>query len=95
MESSGIASAEKLKDDGNEAYSRGELKEAIDCYTQALELEPEKKLKATLYRNRAMVRLKMDDFEGCETDATRGQLFIPVLQVDRFHVFTLSSRLTD
>uniref|UniRef100_A0A915Q3F6 Protein unc-45 homolog B n=1 Tax=Setaria digitata TaxID=48799 RepID=A0A915Q3F6_9BILA len=71
MNAGSIQSAESLKDKGNIAFKNDQLNEAIDCYTEALELEPEKKLKSIIYRNRAMVRLKMDDFEGCEMDATR------------------------
>ncbi|KAM3728902.1 Protein unc-45 [Dirofilaria immitis] len=75
MNNSNIRSAEDLKEDGNIAFKNGQLKEAIDCYTEALELNPEKILKSTIYRNRAMVRLRMDDFEGCEMDATQALEF--------------------
>lgn len=68
-----IQNAEDLKDNGNIAFKNGQLNEAIDYYTEALALNPEKKLKSTIYRNRAMVRLRMDDFEGCEMDATQGK----------------------
>ncbi|VDO60849.1 unnamed protein product [Onchocerca flexuosa] len=71
MNAGSIRSAENLKDDGNIAFKNGQLKEAIDCYTEALELNPEKNLKSAIYRNRAMARLRMDDFEGCEMDATQ------------------------
>lgn len=68
----GIQSADDLKDKGNNAFKNGQLNEAVDYYTKALALNPEKNLKSTIYRNRAMVRLRMDDFEGCEMDATQG-----------------------
>ncbi|VDM10517.1 unnamed protein product [Wuchereria bancrofti] len=75
MNSSSIESAENLKDSGNIAFKNGQLNEAIDCYTEALALNPEKALKSTIYRNRAMVRLRLDDFEGCEMDATQALEF--------------------
>uniref|UniRef100_A0A158Q8D0 Protein unc-45 homolog B n=1 Tax=Elaeophora elaphi TaxID=1147741 RepID=A0A158Q8D0_9BILA len=75
MSAGSIQSAEDLKGNGNIAFKNDKLNEAIDCYTEALALNPEKKLKATIYRNRAMVRLRMDDFEGCEMDATQALEF--------------------
>ncbi|RCN29940.1 tetratricopeptide repeat protein [Ancylostoma caninum] len=68
-----IDSAESLKDAGNDAVKRGEWAEANDYYTEALQLtsESDKALRAALYRNRALTRLKRDDFEGTESDATK------------------------
>ncbi|EPB73782.1 tetratricopeptide repeat protein [Ancylostoma ceylanicum] len=68
-----IDSAESLKDAGNDAVKRGEWAEANDYYTEALQLtsETDKALRAALYRNRALTRLKRDDFEGTESDATK------------------------
>lgn len=71
-ESGTIRSAEDLKDAGNAAVKEGNWEEAISQYTAALQLDPEPQLRATIYRNRALVRLKMDDAEGCESDATNG-----------------------
>ncbi|VDO26474.1 unnamed protein product [Heligmosomoides polygyrus] len=67
-------SAESLKDAGNDAVKRGEWVEANDYYTEALQLttEDDKVLRAALYRNRALSRLKQDDYEGAESDATKG-----------------------
>ncbi|MFH4983925.1 hypothetical protein AB6A40_010634 [Gnathostoma spinigerum] len=68
--------AESLKDAGNEAFKNGEYQKSIDFYTEALLLNPDSRdLKATLYRNRAMVRLKLEDAEGCEQDCTRALEF--------------------
>ncbi|VBB27322.1 unnamed protein product [Acanthocheilonema viteae] len=75
MSAGSIQNAEDLKENGNIAFKNGQLNEAIDYYTEALVLNPEKKLKSTIYRNRAMVRLRMDDFEGCEMDATQALEF--------------------
>ncbi|VDN01183.1 unnamed protein product [Thelazia callipaeda] len=71
METGDVFDAEDLKDIGNTAFKDGDLKGAIEAYTLALELSTERKLTAAIYRNRGMVRLKMDDFEGCEMDTTR------------------------
>jgi tetratricopeptide (TPR) repeat protein len=68
-----IQSAEQLKDSGNSAFSLGNLQQALDDYTNALQLQPEDvKLKAIIYRNRAMVRLRIEDYEGAESDCTKG-----------------------
>ncbi|VDO33014.1 unnamed protein product [Brugia timori] len=75
MNSGSIESAENLKDSGNIAFKNGQLNEAIDFYTEALALNPENALKSTIYRNRALVRLRLDDFEGCEMDATQALEF--------------------
>ncbi|KAK6014542.1 tetratricopeptide repeat protein, partial [Ostertagia ostertagi] len=42
-------------------------------YTEALQLtnEDDKALRAVLYRNRSLSRLKEEDFEGAESDATK------------------------
>jgi tetratricopeptide (TPR) repeat protein len=69
-----IRSAEELKDDGNKSFQLGEYQTAIDEYTEALQLQPDKQLKCVLYRNRAMVRLKIEDYEGAETDCDKGKL---------------------
>jgi len=66
-----IQSAESLKELGNEAFKNGDNKTAIDYYTEALQLDPDQKLRIVLYRNRAMVKFKNDDFEGSEDDSTK------------------------
>ncbi|VDM43851.1 unnamed protein product [Toxocara canis] len=70
-----ICSAEDLKDAGNAAVKEGNWEEALTQYTSALQLDPEPELRATIYRNRALVRLKTDDAEGCESDATNALEF--------------------
>uniref|UniRef100_A0A0K0DQY0 TPR_REGION domain-containing protein n=1 Tax=Angiostrongylus cantonensis TaxID=6313 RepID=A0A0K0DQY0_ANGCA len=69
-----LTSAESLKDAGNDAMKREQWKEANDCYTDALHLtsDDDKTLRATLYRNRSLSRLKQGDFEGAESDCTKG-----------------------
>lgn len=71
MVASGVKSAEDLKEAGNDLFKVGDYQASLDAYTAALELDPDAKLKAILYRNRAMVRLKTEDFEGAECDCDR------------------------
>lgn len=68
--------AEELKDLGNEAFNNGEYKEAIDYYTKALELNPIESIKSAIYKNRSMVKLKLEDYEGAEYDCVQGIFFI-------------------
>uniref|UniRef100_A0A915MBV5 UNC-45/Cro1/She4 central domain-containing protein n=1 Tax=Meloidogyne javanica TaxID=6303 RepID=A0A915MBV5_MELJA len=60
--------AENLKNSGNEYFSLDKFSESVDCYSQALALKPDNKLRLTLLKNRAMARLKLEDFEGAESD---------------------------
>ncbi|KAH7728119.1 UNC-4 protein5 protein [Aphelenchoides avenae] len=66
-----IESAEDLKNAGNDAFATGDYKLAIEKYTDALQLAPDNKLKAILHRNRAMVRLNIEDYEGAEDDCDK------------------------
>nr|CDJ88427.1 Tetratricopeptide TPR2 and Tetratricopeptide TPR-1 domain containing protein [Haemonchus contortus] len=68
-----IESAESLKDAGNCALKRGEYSKANEYYADALQLteENDKELRAVIYRNRSLLRLKQDDFEEAESDATK------------------------
>uniref|UniRef100_A0A0N5BDT4 TPR_REGION domain-containing protein n=1 Tax=Strongyloides papillosus TaxID=174720 RepID=A0A0N5BDT4_STREA len=62
----------EYKDEGNKHFSNHDYKAAIDSYTAGLQVVGEdKKLRCTLYRNRAMVRFKIDDYEGAEDDCTK------------------------
>lgn len=69
-------SAEKFKELGNEAFSKGNYQEAIDLYTKGLETTDDSKLNVIFYKNRAMTKLKIDDFEGSESDCSKGILKI-------------------
>ncbi|XGW02377.1 hypothetical protein V3C99_014424 [Haemonchus contortus] len=68
-----IESAESLKDAGNCALKRGQYSKANEYYADALQLteENDEELRAVIYRNRSLLRLKQDDFEGAESDATK------------------------
>ena len=69
-----LQTAEELKDAGNEAFKNGSNQKAIDLYTNALQLDPDQKLRTVLYRNRAMAKFKAEDYEGAEDDCTKGML---------------------
>lgn len=60
--------AEVLKDKGNDAIKRGLYKSANKYYSDALDL---KKDMLPLYTNRALARLKLEDFTGAIDDCTR------------------------
>ncbi|KAI6209433.1 Protein unc-45-like protein B [Aphelenchoides besseyi] len=81
-----IKTPEKLKEQGNLAYQHADYNQAIEDYTEALLLEPKKDLKCILYKNRAMARAKVDDFEGAEHDCTNA------LNIDGAYVKALYQR---
>ncbi|CAJ0571281.1 unnamed protein product, partial [Mesorhabditis spiculigera] len=68
-----VESAEGLRDQGNLAVQLQNWQEAVDKYTESLQLctDDDAGLRVTLYRNRSLARLKLDDFEGAELDATK------------------------
>jgi tetratricopeptide (TPR) repeat protein len=60
--------AEELKEKGNEVLKKGLYKSAIKYYTDALEL---RKDILPIYTNRALARLKVEDYQGVIDDCTR------------------------
>lgn len=60
--------AEELKVKGNEALKKGLYKTANKFYSDALDL---KKDMLPLYTNRALARLKLEDFQGVIEDCTK------------------------
>lgn len=60
--------AEELKQKGNDAIKRGLYKSANKYYTDALELIKDM---LPLYTNRALARLKLEDYTGVIDDCTR------------------------
>ena len=63
-----LKEAEELKVKGNEAIKKGLYKSANKYYSDALDL---KKDLLPLYTNRALARLKLEDFTGVIDDCTR------------------------
>jgi tetratricopeptide (TPR) repeat protein len=63
-----LKEAEELKVKGNEALKRGLYKTANKHYTDAMEL---KRDLLPLYTNRALARLKLEDFTGVIDDTTK------------------------
>ena len=65
----------RLKDMGNDAYKKGEYDLALDAYTRALDTSKEDKIRdeelAILYKNRALVLLKNEDFQSAVADCTK------------------------
>lgn len=66
MSDSGKAVA--LKNEGNAAFKKGDYIEAIDCFTQAIELEPDN---ASYYSNRSAAYIKMKEFEKALNDGKK------------------------
>ncbi len=60
--------AEELKEKGNEVLKKGLYKSAIKYYTDAIEL---RKDILPIYTNRALARLKVEDYAGVIDDCTR------------------------
>mmetsp|Transcript_709 Transcript_709/g.398 ORF Transcript_709/g.398 Transcript_709/m.398 type:complete len:106 (-) Transcript_709:1686-2003(-) len=60
--------ANLLKEKGNEALKKGCYKTAIKYYSDAMEL---RKDLMPAYTNRALARLKIEDFQGVIDDCTR------------------------
>jgi len=56
MEEDAKTKVENLKAKGNEHFKRGEYREAINCYTSALEIDPKN---AVLLSNRAFANFKI------------------------------------
>ena len=62
-----FAASDQAKAAGSKALAEGNLDEAELLYTQALDAWPGN---AAARNNRALVRLKRDDFEGCASDTS-------------------------
>lgn len=61
---------QQLKEQGNEAYKNGDFDLALEKYTAALKISKEAKDKAVLYKNRAAVYLKTEDYKSVVKDCT-------------------------
>lgn len=61
---------QELKEQGNQAYKDGDWDKALEKYTQAIKISTEERDKAVLYKNRAAVHLKCEEFEQTVKDCT-------------------------
>ncbi|KAK9479355.1 hypothetical protein V1514DRAFT_328419 [Lipomyces japonicus] len=61
---------EKKKNEGNEAFKRGDFNSALNLYTAALEVDKENKsTNSKIYSNRATVNVKLGKFEDAISDS--------------------------
>lgn len=66
---------QSLKEEGNGYFKNGQYKDALRCYTKALEAGPMKDAdKAVIYKNRAACRLKLSDNQAAIDDCTECEL---------------------
>ncbi|CAO4368105.1 unnamed protein product [Caenorhabditis nigoni] len=72
-----VQTAEEIRDEGNAAIKDQDYVKADDLYTEALQLttDEDKSLRPVLYRNRALARLRRDDFEGAQSDCNKALEF--------------------
>jgi len=60
-----MTAAETAKTNGNAAFKKGNFKEAIKCFSEAIEAEPKN---ASFYSNRSAAYMKLDDHEKALED---------------------------
>ena len=63
-----LALAEKYKSEGNAFFGSNKFIEALEKYTQAINLKVETKNNAIYYSNRAFVHLKLENFGSAIQD---------------------------
>ena len=63
-----METAKDWKDKGNALVKEKKYKEALDCYTKAIEIDPNDPI---LYSNRSAMHLNLSEFEQALTDADK------------------------
>lgn len=58
------------KEEGNEYFKRGDIEQAIRCYTKGIDVDPQNASTHVLYANRAQCYIKQRKWEDAEKDAT-------------------------
>lgn len=70
--------AQKMKEEGNDAFKKNDFDLAIKLYTKAINLTPEEcKELAVYYKNRAAAYLKQEMFEEALNDCDRSLEIAP------------------
>ena len=64
-----LALAENLKKEGNELFQNNKFLEALDKYTEAINLKVETKNNSIYYSNRALTNLKLENYGSAIEDA--------------------------
>ncbi|XP_054271467.1 protein unc-45 homolog B isoform X1 [Macrosteles quadrilineatus] len=68
----------KLKEEGNASFKEGNLAHALSCYSKAIKLsKDETPEKAILFKNRAAVYLKQEDFAKALKDCDKSLEIVP------------------
>ncbi|KZF24144.1 TPR-like protein [Xylona heveae TC161] len=67
-----VQKLDRMKSEGNAAFQGRRYQEAVDMYTQALQVDPSNKgINSKLLQNRAMASIKLKNFKQAIADCTR------------------------
>ena len=67
-----VQKLDRMKDEGNQHFKSGRYKQAVETYSQALEVDPSNKLtNSKILQNRAICHTKLKDYPTAIADATR------------------------
>lgn len=85
----------KFKENGKFHYKTGQFSEALICFTEGINYDPEiSDLKAKLYKNRAAVYLSLKNFKEAERDANFGKNLQNKNKIDQFlHKFAANLKI--
>ena len=74
-----MTSSVDLKNEGNEAFKMGDLEKALDLYEKAANATKSEDFKdlAIIYKNRAAVHLKMENYTYAVEDCTKSLQLVP------------------
>ena len=71
---SNLITAEQYKEEGNKRYKKGSYKKAVECYSKAIELDPNQ---AAIYTNRAACNLQLQQYKKVVEDGLKAQQLDP------------------
>ena len=67
-----VQKLDRTKEEGNQHFKSGRYQQAVDTYTQALDIDPTNKLtNSKLLQNRAMCHTKLKNYDAAIDDATK------------------------